>query len=159
MSLNQVKNVSLLPFALSNVSSAEDFKITRNSWNQGTFNLNHSDTGEETQKVFIRVADDLDELKNLTRLDLVKIDVEGFEYRVLKGLFNTLYRFRPRIIFEFDHNYWLKSGNDIAACYNLLQSLHYALYQITSVGCEYIHSLNDIKNGNIFCIQENSESQ
>ena len=34
------------------------------------------------------------------RVDLLKIDVEGFEYEVLKGAENTINKFKPRIIIE-----------------------------------------------------------
>ena len=34
------------------------------------------------------------------RADLLKIDVEGFEYEVLKGAENTINKFKPRIIIE-----------------------------------------------------------
>ena len=39
-------------------------------------------------------------LVNEDRIDLIKIDVEGFEYSVVRGAANTLSRFRPTVIFE-----------------------------------------------------------
>lgn len=39
--------------------------------------------------------------RGLQRLDLVKIDVDGHELSVLRGLHSTLRRFRPRILIEF----------------------------------------------------------
>lgn len=36
------------------------------------------------------------------RVDLIKIDVEGFEYRVLQGLSRTIAKFRPKILCEFN---------------------------------------------------------
>ncbi len=39
----------------------------------------------------------------LTRLDLVKIDVEGHERAVLAGAGETLRRFRPTLVFESGH--------------------------------------------------------
>jgi len=40
-------------------------------------------------------------LKNEEKIDFVKIDVEGFEYCVLKGMKKILKKFRPKIIIEF----------------------------------------------------------
>ena len=55
--------------------------------------------GGATVRVPTVVLDEV--LKNLTRLDLVKIDVEGMEPRALRGLQQTLDRFRPILIGEF----------------------------------------------------------
>jgi FkbM family methyltransferase len=38
------------------------------------------------------------------RVDLLKIDVEGFEFEVLKGAENTINKFKPRIIIETHSN-------------------------------------------------------
>jgi len=153
--LNNALNVELLPYALSNKESEADFVVNINSWNQGTFSLNSKESGTEIQRVYIKVADELPEVQNLTALDLVKIDVEGFEYQVLLGLHQTLLKHRPRIIFEFDQNYWENNGQKISECYAFLKSMEYTLYQIASFGCELIKSPADIKGGNLFCIFHN----
>ncbi len=154
MQLNNAYNVTLFPFALANTTSEESFKIDRNLWNQGTFNLSNQNTGSETQQVIIKIADDITEIKNLERLDLIKIDVEGFEFDVIKGLYKTLHRHKPRIIFEYDSNYWINNGKNIIDCYNFLRSLDYEFYQVTSVGCEFISNADKTESGNIFCIQK-----
>lgn len=38
--------------------------------------------------------------KNFSRLDLLKIDVEGYEFKVLRGGQNTIQKFKPIIILE-----------------------------------------------------------
>ena len=151
--LNKAFNVTLLPYALSNEESEADFTINKNSWNQGTFSLNNSNNqGADQQRVFIKAADNLPEIQSLNALDLIKIDVEGFEYQVLLGLTQTLQKHRPRIIFEYDSNYWLSNGQKIADCWSFLQSLGYTLYQITPVGCALLHGAENIEGGNVFCI-------
>jgi FkbM family methyltransferase len=59
----------------------------------------------------------------LTRLDLIKIDVEGHERAVLAGACNTLARFRPAIVMETGH----ESAADRAAIEALLRGAGYAL--------------------------------
>ncbi|MFD2864308.1 FkbM family methyltransferase [Mucilaginibacter antarcticus] len=150
--LNRVDNVTLFPFALADAAAEEDFKINTNSWNQGTFTLSDKVSGDETQRVVIKVADDLNEVKALDRLDLIKIDVEGFEYNVLRGLNQTLKQHKPRILFEYDENYWLRAGSTMADCYQFLQALNYRFYQVSSVGCTPIANVAEVKSGNIFCL-------
>lgn len=43
--------------------------------------------------------------KRLARLDVLKIDAEGFEWPILQGAETSIARFRPYIIFEFDQAY------------------------------------------------------
>jgi FkbM family methyltransferase len=151
MALNKADNVTLLPFALSDVESEAEFNINKNAWNQGTFSLSASQ-GTDKQTVLVKVADDLPEVKALSSLALIKIDVEGYEYQVLRGLTSTLKQHRPRIIFEYDANYWATTNQHIVDCYHFLQSLGYTMYQITPVGCELISNITAIVSGNLFCI-------
>lgn len=44
------------------------------------------------------------------RVDLIKIDVEGFEYRVLEGLTGTIAKFKPTILCEFNPLCLVSSG-------------------------------------------------
>ncbi|MFA6088109.1 FkbM family methyltransferase [Mucilaginibacter sp.] len=150
--LNRLNNISLYPFALSDMESEAEFNIDTKAWNQGTFSLKNAH-GSDRQQVTVKVADDLTEIGSLPKIDLIKIDVEGFEFNVLRGLKGTLTKHKPRIIFEFDINYWTSPGQDINECYQFLSDLNYKVYQITSVGCELIINAGAIVSGNLFCIQ------
>lgn len=155
VALNRLNNITLLPYALSDKEETLNYQVNENSWNQGTFSLNNREQGATAQQVTIKMADNLPEVQNLPRLDLIKIDVEGYEYHVLLGLGNTLQKHRPRIIFEFDGNYWNKTGQQIANCYHYLTNLGYTLYQITSAGCILITNASAIVSGNLFCLPVN----
>lgn len=152
MALNKVSNVKLMPFALSDKESEAEFKVDPNSWNQGTFSIAGSADGSITQLVHIKIADDVQEIKDLTRLDLIKIDVEGFELPVLKGLNNTLAKFKPRIIFEYDMNYWHANGQSMEQCFTFLRNLNYMMYQINPACSELKNSAAEVEDGNLFCI-------
>jgi len=152
ISLNKASNVVLFPFALADEAGETDVKIDRNSWNQGAFSLSNKNAGNETQKISIKVADEVPEIQALEQLALIKIDVEGFEYHVLRGLTKTLKKHRPRIIFEYDSNYWIITKQNVADCFNFLSSLNYSIYQINSVSCELITSTDAVQSGNLFCI-------
>lgn len=149
--LNKASNVELLPFALSDEASETDFKIDKRAWNQGTFSL-LSNAGTDLQHVLIKVGDDVPEIQMLSQLALVKIDVEGFEYQVLKGLKKTLTRHKPRLIFEYDHNYWVATGQDISDCFSFLQLLGYTVYQINALSCKLVTDSSQIQGGNLFCV-------
>ncbi|QND51520.1 FkbM family methyltransferase [Phyllobacterium sp. 628] len=76
-----------------------------------------------------------DVLHEWNRVDFVKIDIEGAEYKALNGMIKTLRRFRPLIISEFNPNLiaWISSvpGEDYLA---FLFSLGYRISIITPGG-------------------------
>lgn len=152
LALNRISNVTLFPFALSDQQNELDLPINNNQWNQGTFSLSNKDTGNNKQRIVVKVADEMPEIQSLASVSLIKIDVEGFEFQVLKGLKQTLQKHKPRIIFEYDSNYWADTGQKITDCYQYLHSLNYSLYQISMVGCELIKGPDNIESGNLFCI-------
>jgi FkbM family methyltransferase len=154
IALNKADNITLLPFALSNEESEADFTVDKKLWNQGTFSLGNEIGGGDKERITIKKGDGIPEIQNLESLSLVKIDVEGFEFQVIRGLLTTIEKYRPRIIFEYDENYWRDNGQDINDCYLLLKSLNYTLYQVTPVGCELILSPEHIVGGNLFCIAD-----
>jgi len=59
----------------------------------------------EASRVPASTLDSLAAERRLERLDLVRIDAEGFEWPMLQGAQTTIARFRPYIIFEFDQAY------------------------------------------------------
>jgi FkbM family methyltransferase len=149
--LNRADNVTVFPIALSDMETETEFSIDEKAWNQGTFNLNNG-PGLHNQSVSVKIADNIPEVMELPHISLIKIDVEGFEFQVLRGLKNILQQHRPRIIFEYDSNYWLKNGHDIKACYQFLESFHYKIYQISSVGCELVNDVSHILGGVIYFV-------
>jgi FkbM family methyltransferase len=71
--------------------------------------------------------DELAGLLELTRLDLVKMDVEGAELSILQSGTETLRRFRPRLLIE-DHTdvyAFVAAFDSTRRCTELLQGLDY----------------------------------
>jgi FkbM family methyltransferase len=59
------------------------------------------------------------------RIDAVKLDVDGFEVRVLRGARATLARFRPVLIMEWAPHHYVHAGEPFAAAIEILQALGY----------------------------------
>jgi FkbM family methyltransferase len=93
-----------------------------------------SSTG--TDRVPVITVDDFVRERSLDRIDLIKIDVEGMELKVMHGARNTLLRLRPILYFETLPRY-TKSGTG-ASFQQMKQFLAgecgYALYRIASDG-------------------------
>lgn len=68
--------------------------------------------------------------RGLKRLDLIKIDVEGYEWPVLQGAVQTIAKLRPHIIFEHDAAYVQRGGGSVATIASFLRRHRYRLFAI-----------------------------
>jgi FkbM family methyltransferase len=68
--------------------------------------------------------------RGITRLALVKIDVEGWEPAVVRGARQTLRALRPRIVFEFDPAYVSRCGGSGGELLLALGAADYAVQAI-----------------------------
>ncbi|HEY9300044.1 MAG TPA: FkbM family methyltransferase [Phormidium sp.] len=70
--------------------------------------------------------------ENITRIDVIKIDVEGMEHDVLLGGKASLERFRPLIYFETIELFYGESKHNIRDIYEFLDNLGYKIVTPTS---------------------------
>lgn len=77
-----------------------------------------------TETVPARRLDDVLD-RHVSRVDLIKCDVEGHELHVLRGAGQTLDRFTPAIFVEIDGRYTRRYGHDPAEAFDLLHGHGY----------------------------------
>ena len=113
------KNVTLIEGAVSDVEGTaiiSDFKLGEVG-NFGECKL--TDVGQECVTTTIdRLVND----KEIEPPHVVKIDVEGFEWNVIKGMQKTISENLPVIFYEHMH------GDDLPKVYDYLTSLAYEIY-------------------------------
>lgn len=59
--------------------------------------------GHISERIIIRPLDEMTKTLNITHLEFIKIDVEGFEGQVLRGAKQTLSAFKPIVVLELNH--------------------------------------------------------
>lgn len=92
-------NVEIQEIALSDESGEKLFyHFPKRNAISGLSSRNF-DNNEQCE-TFLTQVELLDDRFGLPRLDLIKIDVEGAEVKVLKGAINTIKTLRPKIVFE-----------------------------------------------------------
>ncbi len=79
---------------------------------------------------------------NLTKVNFLKMDIQGGEMDLLDGAHETLSRFHPIIFTEASPKY-----NDLPKLYEKLKSYGYAIYRIKGDKKTVVNSVSDIKNG------------
>jgi len=100
--INRQDQVEVLNLALSDADGTAEFSVEQG--NSGGSRLGQMAGDFAMTTVPTRRLDSLlAERPDITRIDFIKIDVEGFELHVLEGARATLARFHPPLILESGH--------------------------------------------------------
>jgi len=122
--------VRVFPFALADEDGRTDLQIAEDEHaghnTLGAFAYDVQPLRAET--VPLRTLDGVAKEHGLDRLDVLKIDVEGAECRVLRGAHGVLRRFRPFILFEVFDAALRHQGCSLEELLDLLRSHDYLLY-------------------------------
>lgn len=102
---NRLTQVKVFELALAEAAETRDFSVERE--NTGGSRLDR--LSDDARRTFDHIAvttarfDDIAEAEKVERVDIFKIDVEGFEYGVLRGAHDQLRRCKPIIFMETGH--------------------------------------------------------
>ena len=100
--LNGINNVSLIESAVGDSTGWVTLARPRGG-NLGMFTVG-SVNADEAYSVPLRRIDDLLEGHEIKSIDLIKMDIEGSEYRALRGAANTLAKYKPTILVELNES-------------------------------------------------------
>lgn len=113
--INNLENIiTPLNIALSNCNTNADIK-NFNIRFMGAAQINENIKGN----IDVKAVDNLDIEENI---DFIKIDVEGYELKVLEGAINTIEKYKPVIFIEL-------LNNEIEIVTNMLEEYGYILYK------------------------------
>jgi len=136
VALNRLTNVDILPVGLSDTAGqATLFAPPKGFPNQGTASLSPRSTSSTEVPIDVETVDSVVHAQGLDRLDLVKVDVEGLDLKVLLGAQKSIETHRPHLLFEYDAGEWEKAGSSFGQCNEFLTELGYALYVVYAVDC------------------------
>ena len=100
MNTEKYDNIEAIEIAFSDTNGYVGFVENADSAAQRHL-MTLSGEEESLRTVDVMRLDDWVTARKLRRLDLIKVDVEGFEEEVLSAAIETIKRFKPIIIFEF----------------------------------------------------------
>jgi FkbM family methyltransferase len=128
INFHKVKNVKIFDTALGdeNGSLQMVLPIINNNKMQGLSHVVEDNNNSEWNKgmffhVTVKRLDDINELQTADKISAIKIDVEGFEYYVLKGGVDLLLKHKPMIYCE------LWDNEKRATCLSLMKELGYTV--------------------------------
>ena len=86
------------------------------------------------ERIKLTTLDDYIERNNISRVDFLKIDVEGHETKVLEGASNALKKKIIKCIqFEYNNN-WASAGFTLQNVFGILTNLSFKFYRLTFWG-------------------------
>lgn len=130
---NSFNNVTLIKKGLSNENTKVpiyDSLNKENEGNEGLASTYKSDLRSEFIEEIELINFDQNILTELTRLDFIKIDIEGGELFALKGLEETIQKFKPTILIEMDRLLSKNAGYSIDDLTNYFERHNYKPYKI-----------------------------
>ena len=123
IALNKFDNITAEKIVLSSVSQLSQPVCFRTSWRIDGKTVNNN-----TEYVDTLTLDEYIEEKKITNIDFIKLDVDGYEYKVLFGARKSLQKFRPLILIELG-KYTLEGvGDNLENLIDLLILFNYSFY-------------------------------
>jgi FkbM family methyltransferase len=97
-------------------------------WKTQGLGSNSEFSGQIEVAVEVETLDDLCERVGITRLDFIKVDVEGGEFRVLEGGQRTIEAFKPAMLIEIEARHTARYDYSPADIVDWLGKRGYAMY-------------------------------
>lgn len=154
VALNRLSQVRPIPVALSDAAGEQVLhSFPADAGNRGTATLlaKNAVLGAPELRVRVETLDDLLDLNGCTRLDLIKIDTEGNEQKVLNGAIRSIARFKPHVLFEFDRHTWSGANASFDTTAGSLVELGYGLYLVGPGSFEMLHG-TPARTGNVLAV-------
>jgi len=139
LALNSTENVTILDYGLSNVETSTEIDIGPSSATM------HSPEGYDdvisNEKIVLKTFTNFVKTNSISRVDFIKIDVDGHEPYFFEGAWDALATHDPIILFEVSHLHYLEAGVTAWDFYEKLVSKGYNIFHEN--GLKKINSRNE----------------
>jgi FkbM family methyltransferase len=140
---NQLTNVDIIDYGLSNRNCEVDIDIGISS---ATIHAsNYYDPIIRHERISLKTLDNFVSENNISKIDFIKIDVDGHEPYFFDGAWAVLEKLDPFILFEVSHLHYMKAGINLCEFYKKLKEKGYRIY--------YEQDLEEIRELDVFLIK------
>ena len=137
IALNEVDNVTVHNVALSNTEGVLPL-FEGPEGHKGISSLRHIENSAATINVRTLPLDSFSD--TLSKLKLVKIDVEGAEQLVLEGMASILHTYHPYLVLEITDDYLRAFGHGAVQLASRLAAIGYRMFEIEPEGLVPMHA-------------------
>ena len=161
VNLNKLDNVNVYRLAISDKIGKVTISIApeeRSALN--TLGAEFSNKGIEkvqTEEVDSTTLDAFVEKEGLSKIDVIKMDIEGSELKALSGAKNTIEQYRPALIVGINKNSLEASDASVEEIEKILRELRYKMYYLTETPFFALREtvdLSQVKGNWIICLHE-----
>ena len=103
LQLNRIKNIETFNLALSDLNKKNRIFYSSNDFNLGTGSLNKDHNLNNKKEILVSSIKGDQIYNKVSKVDFIKIDVEGHELNVLEGLRKIIEEFSPTIAIEISN--------------------------------------------------------
>jgi FkbM family methyltransferase len=152
---NNFKNVEVLQFGLSNKNAIQ--KIYLDNLNIGRTTFDERSEASSVETAELKVFDEY--WQDKSKIDFIKMDVEGYEYYAMLGMKNILSSYHPALLVEFTPVFYEKMGVSSKEILEYIFSFGYKIYDLEQNKKEILPAdINEFLNQtkiqtNILCLQ------
>lgn len=144
VAINELKNVSIYDLAIGEKDGEVSFNIYPKGFCNPGMSSKYMST-PQTKKITVpqRTLDSFVAEKGISRVNFLKMDIQGAEMDLLNGADGLLERDRPTIFMEA-----LREYNDITQLYNRMKKYGYKIYLIDDEKLEHMSDVAAVRDGN-----------
>ena len=139
-------NIEIFSFACGNENEEVNF-CTSNSSNLSrieNLEISHNDKMINVSKIEMKTIDSFLKNKVFDRLDFVRFDTEGFEFKIYQGMRETIKKHKPMLCFEF-HRTFLGLEKTLEFLKILENDGYEIKYYVSGLNSARFHDMKDIK--------------
>lgn len=161
---NRLRNVTVLPFGLGDQATTLELSVPIKPSGSIGFGLSHllspdggpaaarrAGWGYQRETVEIRTLDRFVRDTGIARLDFMKVDIEGWERRMLAGAKDTISRFGPSMMIEVIEENLARAGDSAQGLFDDLAALGYRAFRCDPAGQKFFELEGPTTEDAFFC--------
>jgi FkbM family methyltransferase len=155
LQLNGIKNVTCLNIGLGDQEkTAMLYKVSENNSGMNRV-FENTETSYNSESVKIKTLDAVLSEQKIEKVNAIKIDVEGYEFKILKGALNTIKTNKPILFIEIDDLNLKEQHTSPKEVFNFLKDLNYSIQEATTLKPVAIEKDHTGVHFDIICFQKN----